>query len=139
MIAAVCTWHEHHVAAVTQIEQRLDRGERLKVPAPALAESYAVLTRLPSPHRLSPSDAWALVETNFILRAGVVGLNGIGYAKLLGRLAKTEVSGGRTYDAVIAECAKRSRASVLLTFNRHHFGPPLDTVTVIDPSAPSRI
>lgn len=139
MIAAVCVWHEHHTAAVAEIERRLERGENLKVPAPALAESYAVLTRLPSPYRLSPADAWALVEANFIKGARVVWLNGGGYAKLLGHLAKTEVRGGRTYDAVIAECAKRSQASVLLTFNRRHFGPPLDTLTVIDPLTAGRI
>ncbi len=39
------------------------------LPAPALVEAYAVLTRLPPPHRLSVPDALALLEANFI-RAG---------------------------------------------------------------------
>lgn len=139
MIAAVCTWHEHHAAAITEIETRLDRGERLAVPAPALVEAYAVLTRLPSPHRLSPADAWALVEANFVEHSTVVALTGKAYARLLRRLAKQTVAGGRTYDGVIAECARRARAQALLTFNRRHFDLPPAGVSVIEPgmSSPS--
>jgi len=48
MVAAVCTWHEHHAAAAGEIERRLGRGERMAIPAPALVEAYAVLTRLPA-------------------------------------------------------------------------------------------
>src|SRR3989304_5930435 len=53
MVAAVCSWHEHHDGAAAAIEDRLDAGERLAVPAHAPAESYAVLTRLPAPPRLA--------------------------------------------------------------------------------------
>ena len=53
MVAAVCSWHEHHQAAIGEIERRLRRRETIIVAAPALVETFAVLTRLPSPHRLS--------------------------------------------------------------------------------------
>ena len=89
--------------------------------AHALAESYAVLTRLPAPHRLSPADALALLEANFLEAALIVALDGDGYRALLRRAGKEGVSGGRTYDAVIAECAVKARAAVLLTFNAQHF------------------
>jgi hypothetical protein len=46
MVAAVCFWHEHHAAAVAEIKRRLEHGEQLAVAAHALAETYAVLTRL---------------------------------------------------------------------------------------------
>ena len=134
MVAAVCTWHEHHVVAAREIEGRLVRGERLAVAAPALVEAYAVLTRLPSPHRLAPADAWALVEANFIKHATVVAITGAAYARLLRRLAKQAVAGGRTYDAVIAECARKGRTETLLTFNRRHFDPPPAGVSVIEPA-----
>jgi predicted nucleic acid-binding protein len=134
MIAAVCVWHQHHEAATAEIEVRLGRGERLAVPAPALAETYSVLTRLPSPHRLAPTDAWKLIEVNFIENAQVVALNGSTYVKLLGRSAGQLIGGGRTYDAIIAECAKLAKGSALLTFNSRDFAPPLDAVPVIEPS-----
>jgi predicted nucleic acid-binding protein len=35
--------------------------------------------------------------------------------------AKAGVAGGRTCDAIIAACAVKARAAVLLTFNQDHF------------------
>jgi predicted nucleic acid-binding protein len=134
IVAAVCTWHEHHRAATGDIDRRLDRGDRLATPAAALVEAYAVLTRLPAPSRLSPHDAWALVHANFVEPAIVVALSRARYVALLRRLAKQAVAGGRTYDAVIAECAHDAKAGTLLTFNPRHFDPPPDGVSIIDPS-----
>lgn len=134
MVAAVCTWHECHAAALTELERRLERGERLAVAAPALVETYAVLTRLPAPHRLSPADAWALVDANFAKRARVVALASTSYPRLLRRLAGEMVAGGQTYDAVIAECARRAKAQTLLTFNRRYFDPPPSGVSVVEPA-----
>ena len=134
MVAAVCTWHERHEAAAAEIEDRLGRGERLAVAAHALVESYAVLTRLPPPHRLAPGDAWTVVKSNFVESAAVVALSGRDHARLLGRLAAGGIRGGRTYDALIAACAERAGAQTLLTFNPRHFDPPPKGVVVIEPS-----
>ena len=134
MVAAVCTWHERHVAAVAGIERRFERGQRLAVAAHALVETYAVLTRLPAPHRLAPADAWALVKANFVESASVVSLNGQAHIALLGRLAKAGIGGGQSYDALIAACASHSKAATLLTFNPRHFDPPPQGVAVLEPS-----
>jgi predicted nucleic acid-binding protein len=133
MVAAVCTWHERHAAAVAAIEQRLDRGDRLAVAAHAIIEAYAVLTRLPAPHRLAPADAWALVKANFVEPATVVALNGPAFITLLNRLASAGIGGGRSYDAVIAVSASQAKANALLTFNPRHFDPAPDGLSVIEP------
>lgn len=134
LVAAVCSWHEHHRAAVTEIERRFERGDRLAVAAHALVETYAVLTRLPAPHRLAPADAWALVTANFVAQAGVVALNGAAHTALLGRLASRGIGGGRTYDALIGDCAVQAGVDALLTFNPRHFEPAPEGVAVVDPS-----
>lgn len=134
MVAAVCSWHERHLAAVAEIERRLGRGGRLAVAAHALVETYAVLTRLPAPHRLAPADAWALVKANFVESASVIALSGQAHVTLLRGLATQGIGGGRSYDAVIAACARQGRVDVLLTFNRRHFDPPPDGVSVIEPA-----
>ena len=133
MVAAVCSWHEHHAAAVAEIERRLDRRERLCVPAPALVEAYAVLTRLPPPHRLAAADAWTLVEANFVAQATVTALDAAAYVDVLRRASIDDLAGGRTYDAVIGECARKGGAGVLLTFNRRHFIPPPVGVEIVEP------
>ena len=48
-------------------------------------------------------------------------LTGIAYTRLLRHVAKQNIAGGRTYDAVIAECAAKARAASLLTLDEEHF------------------
>jgi len=83
------------------------------------AEAYAVLTRLPWPHRLSPADALALIDGNFL--DGAFALDATAYRTLLRRAAADGTSGGRTYDAIIAECALRAKVDTMLTFSARHF------------------
>jgi predicted nucleic acid-binding protein len=134
MVAAVCAWHERHVVVAADLERRLDAGGRLAIPAHALIEAYAVLTRLPAPHRLAPADAWTLLEANFVKPAKVVAIDGGAHGKLLARLAAAGTGGGRTYDALIAEQVAAAGADVLLTLNPRHFEPPPAGVTVVEPT-----
>ena len=137
MVAAVCAWHVRHAAAATEIERRLDRGERLVIAAHAVAETYAVLTRLPAPHRLSPADAWTLVRTNFVDNAALVTLDGPAHVAVIDQLAGAGLGGGRTYDGLIAACAELSHARALLTFNGRHFDPAPRGVTIVEPADPT--
>jgi predicted nucleic acid-binding protein len=121
LIAAVCGWHQHHPQAAAEIDRRLGARERMATAAHALAEAYAVLTRLPAPHRLAPADALAVLEGNFLDAAHVVALDVKGYRSVLRRAGKEGISGGRTYDALIGACAVQAKATVLLTFNAAHF------------------
>jgi predicted nucleic acid-binding protein len=121
MIAAICTWHEHHERAAKEIVQRLGRGEMMIVAAPALVEAYAVLTRLPSPYRLAPTDALALLDSNFISTTKTTALDGKSYRTLLRQAPADGIVGGQTYDAVIAACALQAKVATLLTFNEQHF------------------
>jgi predicted nucleic acid-binding protein len=91
------------------------------VAAPALVEAYAVMTRLPPPHRLSPQTTLTLLENNFIKLATVIALTVESYQTLLLCAPKNNVAGGRTYDAVIGACAEQGRASTVLTFNAGDF------------------
>lgn len=135
MIAAVCSWHEHHKASLAAIERRFARGHKLAVAAHAILESYAVLTRLPAPNRLAPVDAWTAIKANFVDQAIVVSLDGEGLVRMIDGLVAAGTSGGRSYDALIAACAARAKAAELLTLNPRHFDPPPDGVLVVDPAA----
>ncbi len=108
-IAAVCAWHEHHDRAGREIERRLRQADPMFVAAPALVEAYAVLTRLPAPHRLSARDAVTLLQANFMLGGKVVALDGKAYRALLRGAPGDGIAGGQIYDAVIAACAIRAK------------------------------
>lgn len=117
----MCAWHEHHQAAQSELARRLRDDEPMLVAGPALVESYAVLTRLPPPHRLSTRDAHRLIEASFVENGRVVALEGRGYRVLLATMVAEGIAGGRAYDAVIAECTLRERGVTLLTFNADDF------------------
>jgi predicted nucleic acid-binding protein len=127
LVAALCSWHEHHERSARELERRLEAGEVLVVSAPALVETYAVLTRLPSPHRLSPTDSFALLEANFLGdTVETVALEVDEYVRLLRSAPERSIAGGRTYDAVIVACAVAARVDVILTFNERQFSQLAD-------------
>lgn len=135
MIAAVCGWHEHHERAAAEIERRLRCGETMVVAAAALVEAYAVLTRLPSPHRLAPETALELLEASFLSGRRLLALDGPGYRTLLQQAPGRGISGGRTYDAVIEACARRGRVATLLTFNLGDFSSFADaSLAIVTPA-----
>lgn len=121
IVALVCAWHEHHGRARKEVERRLERGERMIAAAPALVEAYAVLTRLPPPHRLAPNDALTLLEANFLRQTRIVALDARSYRTLLRHAPAAGTVGGGIYDSVIAACGLRAKAAALLTFNEKHF------------------
>jgi predicted nucleic acid-binding protein len=121
MIAAVCIWHENHASAAAAISTRIERGDRLIVACHALLEMYAVLTRLPAPHRLSSKDAVMLIRANFMAGATAVSLTSAEYRKLILQAPAKGFAGGRAYDALIVECARKAKVSTILTFNARDF------------------
>jgi len=123
MIAAISSWHDDHERAHREIENRLSRKQRMVVAGPALIEAYSVLTRFPAPHRIAPTDARSLLEANFLKGVKIVALGAAAYGFLLRGAPDADISGGQTYDAVIAACARKARVNVLLTFNEKHFTP----------------
>jgi predicted nucleic acid-binding protein len=133
IVAAVCGWHEHHAVAARALERRLTAGDRLVVAAHALVEAYAVLTRLPAPHRLAPADAWALLEANFVSGAEIAALSGSAQVALLRKLSHAGIAGGLTYDALIAASARHGKAAELVTFNRRHFDSVADDLHIVEP------
>lgn len=109
IIAAFASWHEAHAEAVAEL-----RG-RPRVAAHALLEAYSVLTRLPSPHRAPARLAAEFLNAVFpddplVLRPAQHRIF------VTSRLNELQVSGGASYDAVIAETV-RSAGGTLVTLD----------------------
>ncbi len=120
LVAIVCSWHEHHQATRREVERRGAAGERLVLSAHSLAEAFSVLTRLPEPYRLSPKDAFALIDANWA-ETELVALTGSDYRFTLRNCRDLSIGGGATYDALIAACARKARVATLVTWNVGHF------------------
>lgn len=130
LAAAVVSWHERHQAAVSAVEAALAR-KSLVIPAPALLEAYATLTRLPSQHRLTHADAFHLLRSSFAT-ARVAGPKTRDAWSTLRRWSVAPIGGSDAYDAQIIDIARDAGAKTLLTFRRAELerlaGPGLEIV-----------
>ena len=122
IIAGLLAWHEAHDRALRSLVQaRSESAAGLVVPAPALVEAYAVMTRLPAPHRIAPADALELLAGSFERTSKIVSLGEKETWRFLHDAANEEIAGGRSYDALILRCARKARAATLLTLDRRDF------------------
>ena len=133
LVAAVCSWHEHHARTIAEFERRDSAGEELVLAAHSLAEAYAVLTRLPAPNRLRSEDAIALLEANW-RETPVVQLTATEVWRALRQAQRRGVIGGQTYDMLIAACALKAGATKLMTWNVRHFAPATREIEVQAPA-----
>ncbi len=131
IIAGLLSWHEFHQRAFQALEKVMS-GRRLLIPFPALVESYSVMTRLPSPHRLRPEVAHQLLQHSFS-DARIAGLSPRKAWTFLGDCVASATAGGRVYDAVIASAAIEANARELLTFNPRDFEMFSDRIAIIVP------
>ncbi|MGH9304149.1 MAG: PIN domain-containing protein [Acidimicrobiales bacterium] len=100
LVAAFATWHERHDDANRLL------GRDAALIAHCAAECYSVLTRLPSPHRVAPRDAASWLSVRFV--EPWLTLSAAGYAKLISQAPELGVTGGATFDAIVAGTAKEA-------------------------------
>lgn len=84
-------------------------------------EFFSVATRLPPEFRLTPDVAVQLLEAEVFARMAVHDLPAADRLAMVAAAARDGVTGGRIYDAHIAEVARAAGAPVVVTDNRRHF------------------
>jgi predicted nucleic acid-binding protein len=84
-------------------------------------EFFSVSTRLPPEFRLTAGDAVRLLQEEVLDRMAVSDLPPADRLPLLRAAAQDRLTGGRIYDAHIAEIARAAGAQVIVTDNRRHF------------------
>ncbi len=100
--------------------------------AHSVAELYSVLTRLPPPRRMRGADALTLIEGNWS-NAPAVHLTARETWEAVRIAERLGVTGGQTYDALIARSALKAGASTILTWNVRHFAPFAGQIAVESP------
>ncbi|MBA3393294.1 MAG: type II toxin-antitoxin system VapC family toxin [Deltaproteobacteria bacterium] len=106
LVASFASWHEHHEVALEAIA-RLD-----VVVSHCLLETYSVLTRLPTPHRMAPSIVSQFLQLAFKDHA-VIALSAAEQRALVPRCATHGIAGGMVYDGLIASTCMEHRVRLL--------------------------
>lgn len=88
-------------------------------------EFYSVTTRLPEEYRLDPETALRFLREEIFARFSVYDLPAEQREEFLVSTIGEGTSGGRIYDAHIAEIARQAGARLVATENRRHFTPLL--------------
>ena len=88
-------------------------------------EFYSVTTRLPEEYRLEPEITLRFLREEVFARFSVHGLPVERREEFLVSAASQTTTGGRIYDAHIAEVARLAGAQLVATENRRHFTPLL--------------
>jgi predicted nucleic acid-binding protein len=88
-------------------------------------EFYSVTTRLPEEYRLEPEIALRLLQEEIFARFSVHSLPAELQGDFLVSAVREGTTGGRVYDAHIAEIARQAGARLVATENRRHFTPLL--------------
>ena len=109
MVAAFASWHERHDAARRALDGDLRLIEHCAL------ETYSVLTRLPAPHRAPQPLVRDFLIAQF--RQPFLGLSATAYRQFLRQLPDHGISGGASYDALVAATAA-SHGADLVTCDR---------------------
>lgn len=104
-IPAFASWHPAHARTLEII------NAGVLLPAHAALETFSVLTRLPAPHRASPSSVLEFLEKSF--EGDWLTLSGPSVRRGVAELAGRGIHGGSTYDGFIGLTARSAGATLM--------------------------
>lgn len=104
------------------------------ISAHGLAESFSVLTRAPYVPVIRPHDAWLYLASDILPVFELVTLTATEYREVVERCSQNGSPGGRVYDALHVQAARKSNCERIYTFNLKHFhqvAPDLRDIIVL--------
>lgn len=121
LIASFVESHPRHSESLEYLKKAKNREFEFVVSAHSILEVYSVLTSAPFNPRITPIIARKLIENNIKKNAKVIYLSDKDYFRILKKVGEYNLSGGIVYDAIIAECAEKSKSDLILTLNIKDF------------------
>jgi predicted nucleic acid-binding protein len=120
MVAASLAQHPAHTPCFAVLQPIRTQQHQGYLSTHSLAEMYSVLTRMPSPSKLSPQNVQRLIERNLQFLATIT-LEKADYQAAIAQMTALNLPGGGIYDALIAAAALKISADPLMTLNSKHF------------------
>ncbi len=121
LVAALVESHPAHKRAFPWLKQARAKEFDMIVAAHTIAELYAVLSTLPIKPRISPLIARKLISENIETAAKIISLTPREYISVIKQISELGLSGGTTYDTLIAKVAQKANVERLLTLDADHF------------------
>src|SRR5437773_4538393 len=139
LIAASVQAHVHHAPAKAVLEGICRGDDTGYTSAHSLAETFSVLSRMPTVPKLTPQDVLAILEKNVIPHFTLVPLAAADYPDAVRALAAKGLGGGRIYDLLHIMAARKQAVDRIYTFNESEWkdlAPDLERMIASPPAAP---
>jgi predicted nucleic acid-binding protein len=121
LLAGLVAHHPHHPQASAVLRRIVRGSDQGYIATHSLAETYAVLTRLPLKPAIHPAEAVVMIDKNVVPHCEMVELTAKEYVGLLVTAGKRGRRGGSVYDALILACARKVSPERIYTFNLSDF------------------
>ncbi|HEY2821464.1 MAG TPA: PIN domain-containing protein [Candidatus Acidoferrum sp.] len=121
LVAAYIAHHPHHAPSLRALDQIMAGAVKGVISAHGLAETFSVLTRAPYVPMIRPHDAWLYLASDVLPVFDLVTLTATEYREVVERCSQNGSPGGRVYDALHVQAARKSGCERIYTFNLKHF------------------
>ena len=118
LVAVFLENHEHHDRSFLCFSNTDPKGGCCA--AHTLAELYSTLTRMPGKFRLSTDQILLFLES-LEERLEIVPLDVQDYRQAIEAAARTGITGGTIYDALLGWCALKAGVDRIYTWNLDHY------------------
>ena len=121
IVAASERTHPHYSRASPALERLTIGKDEGYISVHSIAETYAVLTRLPVQPRIHPAEALRIITENLLPHFETVPIGKKDYVEAIKLVGNGGWAGGKIYDALLVGCASRCEADRIYTFNLSDF------------------
>jgi predicted nucleic acid-binding protein len=121
VVAACVAGHPHYHRAVEALRSVHAKKTEGFISAHGLAECFSVLTRTPFIPPIFPNDAWQFLADNILHAFEIVTLSANEYQDAIQRCSQIGWAGGRVYDVLHLDSARKAACDRIYTFNVRHF------------------
>lgn len=121
VVADAVEAHHGHARAQLLIQEAQRRQWNLFIAAHGLAEVYSVLTGTPFPNRISPAEAWLILQENVFQLFEIQNLSRADYIEVLRHCAAQGWTGGAVFDAIHIQAARKANCTRIYTFDGDDF------------------
>jgi len=131
LVAASLAAHVHYIPAKSALERICCGDDTGFTSAHCLAETFSVLTRMPTSPKLTPQAVLAILEKNIIPYFSLIVLAPVDYHEAVRNLAGRGLGGGRIYDLLHLVAARKQALDRIYTFNEtewKNLAPDLEAV-----------
>jgi predicted nucleic acid-binding protein len=122
VLVAACVRHHPHYARARGILESVVAGrDEGVISAHSLGEMYSALTNLPLTPRILPAEADRMIGNNVKRHFRTVSVTTAMYEAAIDVCVRQSFAGGKVYDALLLECARKANCERIYTFNVRDF------------------